>query len=229
MTRDFDLEATSRARRHALRALLAAALVATLILPLGCKGNASGSGCQFFADGIDFELEVDDERGFDDFSSTGASLGVAVMDDGDFAGLVIATRFTAVTTERTFEPTCNTNDAIGSYAFGDDNDITDDIADDYPLIAQALTDTAGILGMQHTMNALLVTFDATNGLRYFLAVSGSITLRRTLGVSSENRITGSLDFVEITDLDDAAGVFANGDTVRIDDIDFTYETVDQPS
>ncbi len=217
---DFDCR-----RLVALPLVLAIAALA----PMGCKGKASGSGCTSYADGTVFEMDFDEEVGFDDLSSTGAALGIAVDTTGDFSALVITLRFSALTIEQTYEPTCNTNDAISTYDFGEINSVTDDVAGDHPLLASLLTDTDGIGAMQHTMTALLVTDDDDNGLRYFLAVDGLITLQRTLGVSSENQVTGSLNFVEITGPTAAADVVEGGDILLIDDIDFTWETSEQPT
>jgi hypothetical protein len=65
--------------------------------------------------------------------------------------------------------------------------------------------------------------------RYFLAVSGSITVTRddpaspTLGT-----VTGDLTFVELDGASTTAGVLSGGEILRIDDIDFVWDTFDQP-
>ncbi len=226
MTRDPNSSAVVRALR---RIALLGAIAALFQAPLGCTGKGGGSGCLLFEDGTVIEFDFDEEGGFDDTSSPGAALGVAVDDTGNFQALVIGLRFTSITTEQTYTPTCNTNDAITTYDFGETNSVTDDIAGDHPMLTQALTDTAGILAMQHTMNALLVTYDAENGLRYFLAVGGSITLRRTLGASPENRITGTLNFVELTGATNADDIAEDAELLLLEDIDFTWDTSEQPT
>lgn len=218
------------AARTSARSLVTLVLGAILLLlPLSCRSGGGGSGCIIFGDGTEITFEVDETEGFDDFSSTGAALGVAVDNGSSDQGLVIALRFSAATTERTYTPTCDTVTAIGEYDFSELNSVTDDIADDYEFLADGLTDSGGIAAMGHSMNALLFIDDEVLGLRVFIAVGGEITLRRTLGVSSEARVTGDLVFVEITAANAAADLVPFGDVVRIEDIDMTWDTVEQPT
>lgn len=196
--------------------------------PTACNNIASGSGCIAYVTGTVIEFESDTTAGFDDLSSPGAALGIAIDDGDPDAALIIALRFSGATVEQRYAPTCDTRAAIDSYDFAELNSITTPVADDNPFLTSGLTDTDGIEMMDHTMNALLFIND-DDGLRVFLAVSGEIILRRTLGASSADRVTGDLTFVELTTASAAAEVLDGGDVLRIEDIDMDWDTVIQPT
>ncbi|MCP4037325.1 MAG: hypothetical protein GY733_10340 [bacterium] len=210
------------------RIRLTLALVACAAMTWSCMGKASGSGCLFIQDGTLIEFAADETVGFDVVTPPGASLAIAVDAEDEELALIIALRFSSTTVERSFEPTCDADAAIDSYDFGATDSVTDDIALDYPFLEDGITDTAGVLDMDHSMNALLIIND-DDGDRVFLAIDGSITLRRTGGGTPENRVRGELVFVELSGAHAAAGVLAGGETLRIEDIDFTWDTSVAPS
>ena len=205
------------------------AITMMLAMPLACGGDASGSGCLLFGDGTPFEFEASEVDGFDDLSSPGASVGVALDTRDREVALIVAFRFSSGIAERTYEPTCDTEAAIGSYDFGELNSITTSLATNHPFLTAGLTDTEGVENMNHTMNALLILEDDGGGERYLLGVDGSVTLRRTLGGMSENRVTGTLVFVEITQASAAGEILPGGEVLRIEDFDFSWDTSVQPS
>ncbi len=193
-----------------------------------CSGDASGSGCVIFDRGIIIDFDQNVTGGFDDFRSPGAALGVAIDEGDPKMGLIIALRFSGVTIEESYSPTCDTAAAIDSYDFAELNNVTARIAVAYPFITAGLTDTAGIEMMGHTMNALLFIVD-DDGLRFFLAIQGDITLRRNLAAASTARVTGDLTFVELTVASAVAEVLPGGEVLHIADIDMRWDTVVQPT
>lgn len=205
-------------------------IVATAMVfgPTSCKEGASGgSGCVGFSNATVIEFSADVVNGFDDFSSLGTAVGVAVDESAPEAGLIIALRFPSATLERSFQPTCDAAAAIDGYDFGELNNITTPIAAAYTFLTNGLTDSAGVSAIGHTMNALLF-IDDDDGVRQFLAVDGEITLTRSLGVSSEAEVLGDLTFVELDGASAAAGLLEDGAVLRISDIDMTWDTVVQP-
>lgn len=205
-----------------------AAFAALLGSGVGCHGDASGSACLFYTEGTLVDFEADETVGFDVVTPPGASVGIAFDDAGEDIALIVAFRFAGTTVEATFEPTCDTDAAITSYDFGATDSVTSNFATMYPFLEDGITDTDGVLAMDHTMNALLIIDDA-DGKRVFLAVGGQLTLRRAGGMLAENRVTGNLIFVELTGADVNAQVHPDGATVHIDDIDFSFDTTVAPS
>jgi hypothetical protein len=217
------------------RALAVAAMIVGVALPMACAQGGSGSGCVAHASGTAFDFDDSITLGFDDTSSFVAMMGVAIDDNGVMgapdSALVIALQFpnSVAPLSMNFSPTCDTAIAIDSYMYAQTDSTTSAaaVATATAFIAPILTDTAGIEGMDHSMNALLVIDDDPD--RYFLAVSGSITVTRddpaspTLGT-----VTGDLTFVELDGASTTAGVLSGGEIPRIDDIDFVWDTFDQP-
>ena len=215
---------------------LALSATATVVLVLGlltaCTSGGGGSGCVQYGVGTDYDFTDSVTVGFDDSSSAGAILTVAIDTDTDTA-LVIALRFpnSVVNLSRAFSPTCDTTTAIDSYTYGVTNSVTLATSTSNPYLTEALTDTTGILGMDHTMNALLIIDDTTmaDEDRYFLAVSGSITaVRDDPSDPSVVIVTGDLTFVEIDGLSVTADIEVGGALLRIDDINFSVDTTVQP-
>ncbi len=219
--------ATLRTRAHSLA--IALLTTAIFLLATSCTSGGSGSSCLIFSDGTLVEFDPGEIDGFDDFASTGAALGIGIDSGDSNVALIIAVRFSAATTERTYSPTCNPEEAIDGYDFAELNSITIDIAADNDFLTGGLTDTSGIETMDHSMNALLFINDEIDGLKIFLAVDGDITLTRDLGVASTARVIGDLTFVEITSASGAAVVAVDPELVRIDDIDMEWDTVVQPA
>jgi hypothetical protein len=202
---------------------------ALVFLSTSCNNSdASGSGCIAFPTGTAVDFSETFTGGFDDFSSPGAALGVAVDEIDPNIGLIIAMRFSGVTTEETFKPTCDTATAIDTYDFAELNNVTEPIAMAYPFLAQGLTDTNGISLMSNAMNALLFVGEAPSR-RFFLAVDGRIFLQRDLANGAEMaRVTGNLKFAEITAANSTGEILSGGQVFILDDIDFTWDTFIQP-
>ena len=217
------------------RVLAVTAMIVGLALPMACTQGGSGSGCVAYGSGTNFDFDDSITLGFDDTSSFVAMKGVAIDDNGVMgapdSALVIALQFPSQPIpSMNFSPTCDTSIAIDSYTYAQ-TDLTTSaaaMAAATAFIAPILTDTDGIEGMDHSMNALLV-IDADPD-RYFLAVSGTIVVIRgdhanpTLG-----EVTGDLTFVELDGASKMAGILVGGKVLRIDDIDFVWNTFDQPS
>ena len=144
-------------------ALSATAMVVLVLgLPTACTSGGGGSGCLQYGVGTDYDFTDSVTVGFDDSSSAGAILTVSIDTDTDTA-LVIALRFpnSVVNLSRAFSPTCDTTTAIDSYTYGVTNSVTLATSTSNPYLTETLTDTTGILGMDHTMNALLIIDDTT--------------------------------------------------------------------
>ena len=217
------------------RVLAVTAMIVGLALPMACTQGGSGSGCVAYGSGIDFDFDDSITVGFDDTASTVAMMGVAIDDNGVMgapaSALVIALQFPrSVNVIRDFSPTCDTVIAIDSYTYGV-TDATPQIAflaTAFPFIDPALTDTAGVEGMDHSMNALL-TIDSSPNDRYFLAVSGTITVNRRDPTSPAlATVTGDLTFVELDGASTTADILVGGSVLRIDDINFDWDTTVQP-
>ena len=172
----------------------------------------------------DLTLTVSTTGGFDDFSSPGAALGVAIDDVNDTA-LVIAFRFSLPLYTETFEPGCDLETTIAGYDWGEINSVTAPLATAYPWLAPLLTDTAGLLNMDDAMSAFLVIHTETED-RYFVAKLGEITLTREEG--PEDIAVGDLTFVEISEPSAAGNVMHLEDSPEIDSIYFVWPTETQP-
>ncbi len=218
------------------RVLAVTAMIVGLALPMACTQGGSGSGCVVYGSGTDFDFDDSITLGFDDTSSFVAMMGVAIDDNGVMgapdSALVIALQFPSQVAplSMNFSPTCDPSIAIDSYTYAQ-TDLTTSaaaVAAATAFIAPILTDTDGIEGMDHSMNALLV-IDADPD-RYFLAVSGAIVVTRNdPGNPILGEVTGDLTFVELDGASTTAGILVGGSVLRIDDIDFVWDTFDQPS
>ena len=215
-----------RARVRTIALLAISGILVSLLG--GCGGDASGSGCLIFNPGVVIDFNEDVTGGFDDFRSAGAALGVAIDERDPNMSLIIATRFSSQTVEEFYSPTCDTAAAIESYDFAELNNVTAPLAIAYPFITPGLTDTNGIEGMSHRMNAFLF-IDDDDGLRFFIAVEGNIVLQRDLAVASSARIRGDLTFVELTAGSAVAEVLDGGAVLRIEDIDISWDADIQPT
>lgn len=203
-----------------------AMMVFAAALPTACTSHSSGSGCVFYGNPTLFTFEDDVTVGFDISIPISAVLGIAL--DGSDAALVIALQYSSAisTGSQFFSPTCDTAVAIDSYSYDDPDTVTKATYDANPYMQLAVTDTNGVLGMDHSMNALLILNNDPDPSRYFLAVSGTIVANRIAGVTAE--VVGSLTFVELDGANTTAEILDGGEVLRIDDINFEWTTFPQP-
>jgi hypothetical protein len=223
------------------RALAIAAMILGVVaLPTACTQGGNGSGCVAYVLGTVFEIDETSTVGFDDRSSSGTLMAVAIDANeamgAPISALVIAVQFPllAVPSARDFSPTCDTTVALDSYTHSQTNTATAATASApaTSFVATALTDTAGIIGMTHTMNALLIL--DSNPDRYFIAVSGTVNVVRDDGsMPTMATVTGELNFVELDIsgagfLDETAVILDGGEIRLVENINFTVNTTVQP-
>ena len=208
-----------RARTVALTAIFALGAA----LPTACTSHSSGSGCVVYDNPLDFAFSDTETVGFDIDSPTRAVLGIAL--DGTDAALVISFRHSSsfAIGSQALSPTCDTTLAIETYTYDTPDTVTVATYDANPYMQRAVTDTDGVLDMAPSMNALLIR---SNPTRYYLAASGTIVANRIAGPKVE--VVGSLTFVEIDGASPRADVVVGGDVLRIDDINFNWDTAVQP-
>jgi hypothetical protein len=208
------------------RILLVNTLLLSSLLLFQCDFNKiyppDGDGVVYEEIDVNFTVTA----GFDDFSSPGAALGIAIDENRDVA-LIIALKFQIPLYTKEFTPGEDSLNAIKEYQWSRTNSVTQSIADEYPYIEEVLTDTAGIRGMDDEMTGFLVeNAENVSISKIYIATEGSIRLTRMDGPS--NLIEGDMSFVEITGADSTAVIRENGEAVKINDIYFEWDTTDQP-
>jgi hypothetical protein len=187
----------------------------------GSSGNCSVTPSSVPYD-FDFETVTD---GFDNYGSIpGAAVGVAINTAED-AAIVVAMTFNQSTTfSQTFEASCDVNGSRESYeGYQYSPGPLLDIADNYVWIRSALTDSQGALNMKYDFTAFLII--KNEGV--YMAKEGSLTLTRTPDGTTAS-VLGSLTFVEMTGMTQTAEIDPAGDTLLVEDISFSWDTVEQP-
>ena len=174
-----------------------------------------------------YPLNIMLAQGYDDFSSEGAALAVAVDTLHD-AALIIALRFNLPFYQGEFNPASDISKTIREYNWNRQNPITQSIVNRWQYCENFMTDTQGIRTMGVNMAAFLVFRPDSTSLKgkFFIAKSGRLSLTRREG--NVDLVEGDLTFAEITSDSTTASVKANGDQLKIEDIYFEFSTTDQP-
>jgi len=142
-------------------------------------------------------LVVFDQGGFDDFSSPGAALGFAVDVDQGFV-LVAALKFDLPLFEKEFAATGDVAATLAGYSGGKVPPALADAVAKYPLLASAVTDTAGVRTMASDVALILLEGDlaANAPLHAYVASAGTVKLKRLDG--PKDTLEGSATFLEAT-------------------------------
>ncbi|MBN2435629.1 MAG: hypothetical protein JXK07_10230 [Spirochaetes bacterium] len=171
-------------------------------------------------------FDISTKDGFDDWGSDGAALGVAI-DDSESAALIIAMKFSLPLYEKEFQISSQVEDMIENYQWGNLNSVMTVTATNYPFLTNALTNTAGIRTMNEDIFAILIIKGSNDDPdKYFVAVNGSINLTRE--DDERDYIEGDLKFVEITEASNEAKIIKNGDSIKINNINFSFDSSTQP-
>lgn len=174
-------------------------------------------------------FEVDRAGGFDDWSSDGAALGYAV-DEAAGRILVVGMRFELPVYRETFQVAGAPEEGARGWATRAPDALAEDAAE-IPLLGAALTDTAGVRALPSPLVAILLEGDLQSEQpdRIWASAGGEVVLTRE--DSDLDRAEGALDLYAVSDLgEDAARILAGEgpDALRIDGIDFSWHTADQP-
>jgi hypothetical protein len=183
----------------------------------------TGDACTDVEDAVPYGFDPDVILGTDDLGSPGAALMVAV-DEAAGAGLVVALRFDLPFYSGDFVPGCSVGATAADYAWGAGNEALAPAAKAWPWLAAALTDTAGIRGLDtaggDTAVAAFLLLHDKDATRVFVAAQGLLTLTRLDG--KEEIVEGNLAFAEVSEAGPAAAEVAGGDHLRLDDVFFRY-------
>ncbi len=172
----------------------------------------------------DYEVDFDLIVGFDDWSSPGAALFVAI-DTVNSIALVTALKFDLPVYSAMFYPDCNPYKTTAGYDWGQLNSITTELVNDYPFVADLLTDTEGIRTMDNDISAFLI-IDETDltEKQIFTAIDGEIKLTRSDG---GDYIEGALGFVQMSSANVDAELI-EGLYYWLDDLYLFCDTENQP-
>ena len=171
-----------------------------------------------------YSFNSTDTYGFDDFSSAGACMGIAI-DNSNGTALVIGLKFTLPLFTKSFLVVSSINNMIEDYQWGIVSTALDDIValEEY---TEVQTNTAGIRTMDQEIIAFLVKYDSEGTKQYFIAYKGSIQLVREDGPS--DTMEGDLSFVQISDAGPNAEIVPGGEVLIVKNIYFNFSTEVQP-
>jgi len=172
------------------------------------------------------ELNISDTGGFDDFSSPGAALGFAVDEEQGHI-LVAALKFDLPLATKTFVVPGDVEATLEGYDAGTVPESLDGAVAQYPPLASAVTDTAGIRSMSGEVTLLLLQGDVAAGelASAYVADSGEVTLHRLDG--PKDTLEGSASFVQVTGFGKGGKPVPGGQRVNIAPFYFEWATGEQ--
>ena len=173
---------------------------------------------------VNYSFNATETYGFDDFSSAGACLGIAI-DNSNRTAIVIGLKFTLPLFTKNFEVVSSVHNMIEDYQWGTVSTALDDIValEEY---TEVQTNTAGIRTMDQEIVAFLIKYDSEGTKQYFIAYKGSIQLVREDGPS--DTMEGDLSFVQISEAGPNAEIVEGGEVLSVKNIFFNFSTQVQP-
>lgn len=173
------------------------------------------------------QLSISATGGFDDFSSPGAAFGYAV-DEAQGMILIAALRFDLPLHSKEYALDLNVNEALTGFEVGPVPEVLVDDVAAWPMLAAAITDTAGIRTMAEDAMLILLQGDLTKTApeRIWLASGGgTITLYREDG--PKDILEGSASFVEVNGFGQGASSVP-AQIVQLAPFYFEWSTEEQP-
>lgn len=200
-------------------------LCALLASMSGC--GSSGGGAEEIKADATFSLDAAATGGFDDWGSPGAAFGYAVDETNGYL-LVVGLKFSLPAYQVTFTEF----GAATDYLVSDPPTPLEDDVVAYPLLGDAMLNTAGIRTM--TLNATGVSAVLLKGAAdgegppeaLYIADEGQLMLTR--GDGPGDTLEGALRFREVDKLGPGAKIVPGGEVIQVNAIYFSWPTDEQP-